>query len=119
MCSKEETKALNNEMEMRILRRLDALHKQYEDGMFKSHNGVSEIVSNGLKEVYDKIEDVDNVNREEHQKLFDRIEKVQPLVEFKDGLLSLKSVAIGLAAVGIAVATIWQGFKFVISNALH
>lgn len=61
MCSKEEVKAIVNASELRMHRCIDTMQKKHEDDMYKSHNAVSEMISNSMGE---------------HTKRLDKIEKI-------------------------------------------
>lgn len=126
MCSEEKTRQISRETEKRIVEHLDTMQAMYEDNMYRSHNGVSQSISHSmdahtkkLEIMSDRIEEVNKTNKDEHAKIFEHMKKTQPLVDFRNGIISMKSIIIGLATVGVAVATVWGGFTWIINKAVH
>lgn len=114
-----ETKAIINAMELRMNRRIDNLHRNFEDKLFRSYNGVSEIISNSMEAHTKELKNMNETNKTEHKQIFDKLEEVQPIINLRNGVISVKSVLLGASAVILALGVIGSGFIWLVKQAIH
>ena len=108
MCTKDETKALNNAMELRINRRIDNMKTEF-----------TEVIKLTMGEHTAKLDEIDKNNRTEHKLLFEKIQEVQPFVDLRKGIIGIKSIVLGASAVIIALGVIGSGFIWLVKQAIH
>lgn len=108
MCSKEEVQRIINASEKKTEDKIDAIAIELNERLELSHKGINETISNFGADV---------------QKLTKTFEHVEPqdlnaILKFYNGMMTLRSFAVGLGSFVLAMGAIGAGVIWVVKAAL-